>query len=446
VGNPPFIGSSYQNAEQKSNAAAVFHGIHGAGVLDFVASWYIKAAHYLQLNRHASCAFVATNSITQGEQVGILWGALAALGVRIHFAHRTFQWSNDAQGVAAVHCVVIGFGMTDAAHKTIFSYPDIKGAGVPLPASNINGYLVDAPDVLLPRRTKPLCDVPEMQRGSDPTDGGFLLLSTTEKAELIASEPSAATWIKPFLMGNEFINNEERWCLWLQKCSPSTLKTMPKILARVAAVKQFRSASKRNKTLAMATQPSSFSEPRQPETDYIAIPKVSSERRDFIPIGYLPKDTIAGDKLFTLEHATFYHFGMLCSTMHNAWMRAVCGRMKSDYSYSNTIVYNNYPWPTVLTDKQRSSIEAAAQAVLDARAQFDGASLADLYDPLTMPPALVKAHRQLDRAIDAAYGYKGDADDAPRVAFLFALYQQLTAGTAPVTAKKLVKRRGMNGK
>jgi hypothetical protein len=478
VGNPPFIGSSYQSAEQKRNAAAVFHGIHGAGVLDFVAAWYIKAAHYLRgatanhtellkavrpelvegllpnkglrqaqpervifnAKRQITCAFVATNSITQGEQVGILWGALAALGVRIHFAHRTFQWSNDAQGVAAVHCVVIGFGLTDSTQKTIYHYPDIKGAGLPQPSSNINGYLVDAPDVLLPRRTKPLCDVPEMQRGSDPTDGGFLLLTTAEKIELIATEPNSALWIKPFLMGNEFINNEERWCLWLQNCSPTILKTMPNVLARVASVKDFRSASKRSKTLAMAAQPSSFSEPRQPETDYIAIPKVSSERRDFLPIGYLPKNTIAGDKLFTLEQATLYHFGMLCSTMHNAWMRAVCGRMKSDYSYSNTIVYNNYPWPTTPTDKQRSAIEVAAQAVLDARAQFDGASLADLYDPLTMPPALVKAHRQLDRTIDAAYGYKGNADDAPRVAFLFALYQTLTAGTAPVAKVKKVRK------
>jgi hypothetical protein len=467
VGNPPFIGSSYQSAEQKSHAAAVFHGIHGAGVLDFVAAWYIKAAHYLRdspsseprspparqagsvhevatslppptrvqahgLRNPIACAFVATNSITQGEQVGILWGALAALGVRIHFAHRTFQWSNDAQGVAAVHCVVIGFGLTDSTQKTIYHYPDIKGAGLPLPASNINGYLVDAPDVLLPRRTKPLCDVPEMVYGSKPTDGGNLLLSDDEKADLLHREPQAAPWVKPFLGADEFINGQTRWCLWLVNIPPAQLKTMPLVMARVEAVKAMRTDSKDAQTKNDAATPTLFQKIRQPAGDYLLVPLHTSEKREFIPIGYFTADVICGNANSMLPNATLYEFGMLCATMHNAWNRAVCGRLESRYRYSNTIVYNNYPWPTALTDKQRSTIEAAAQAVLDARAQFDGASLADLYDPLTMPPALVKAHRQLDRAIDAAYGYKGETDDAPRVAFLFALYQQLTAGTAPV--------------
>jgi hypothetical protein len=474
VGNPPFIGSSYQSAEQKSNAAAVFHGIHGAGVLDFVATWYIKAAHYLHASpssppaRQAgsvhesataflppptrvlahglqdtapfrspmTCAFVATNSITQGEQVGILWGALAALGVHIHFAHRTFQWSNDAQGVAAVHCVVIGFGLTDSAQKTIYHYPDIKGAGIPVPANNINGYLVDAPDVLLPRRTKPLCDVPELVNGSKPTDGGNLLLSNDEKTDLLSREPQAAAWVKPFLGADEFINAQTRWCLWLVNIPPAQLKTMPLVRARVEAVKAMRTASKDAQTKNDAATPTLFQKIRQPSSDYLLIPSVSSEKRAFIPIGYLPASIIVSNLVYALPNATLYEFGMLCATMHNAWNRAVCGRMKSDYRYSNTIVYNNYPWPTAPTNKQRSAIEAAAQAVLDTRAQFGGASLADLYDPLTMPPALVKAHRQLDRCIDAAYGYKGEVGDAPRVAFLFALYQTLTAGTAPVTSNK----------
>jgi hypothetical protein len=482
VGNPPFIGSSYQSAEQKSNAAAVFHGIHGAGVLDFVAAWYIKAAHYLRaspsseprspparqagsvheaaaaslppstrvqahgLRNPIACAFVATNSITQGEQVGILWGALAALGVRIHFAHRSFRWSNDAQGVAAVHCVVIGFGLTNITAKTIYYYPDMRVDGVPTLAENINGYLIDAPDVLLDKRRYPICNVPQMVYGSKPTDGGHLLLDKAGRKQLLKDEPLARPYIKPFLGAEEFINNQQRWCLWLVDCPPALLKAMPKIKERIAAVKAMRLASAKIPTQKLAETPSLFAEIRQVPKPYLIIPSVSSENRMFVPIGYMTSEVICGNANFMLPDITVYHFGMLCSTMHNAWMRSVCGRLEVSYRYSNTIVYNNYPWPTALTDKQRSAIEAAAQAVLDARAQFEGASLADLYDPLTMPPALVKAHRQLDRAIDAAYDYKGEIDDAPRVAFLFALYQTLTAGTAPVAAKKIVKRSGMNGK
>ncbi len=441
VGNPPFIGSSYQSAEQKSNAAAVFHGIHGAGVLDFVAAWYIKAAHYMQLNRNATCAFVATNSICQGEQVGILWGALAALGAQIHFAHRSFRWSNDAQGVAAVHCVVVGFGLNKPITKIIFHYADMKGEGVPTIALNINGYLIDAPDALLAKRSSPLCAVPNMVYGSKPTDGGHLLLDKEQRKQLLNDEPAIKPFIKRFLGAEEFINNQQRWCLWLVDCPPALLKAMPKVRERVAAVRAMRIASAKVPTQKLAETPTLFAEIRQVPKPYLIIPSVSSENRLFVPIGYMTSEVICGNANFMLPDVTLYHFGMLCSTMHNAWMRAVCGRLEISYRYSNTIVYNNYPWPTSPTDKQRSAIEAAAQAVLDARAQFAGSSLADLYDLLTMPPALVKAHRQLDRCIDVAYGYKGEVGDAPRVAFLFGLYQTLTAGTAPVAAAKKPRKK-----
>jgi N-6 DNA Methylase len=506
LGNPPFVGYSYQSAAQKADMAVVMQGVEGSGVLDFVTAWYVKAARYIKAEnwgtgkwgqipiqddtltsaqaekwgqipiqdnalpgaRAASTklgsdptfpllpetttriAFVSTNSITQGEQVGVLWSWLLAQGMHIHFAHRTFRWSNEASGKAAVHCVIIGFGTEDINGKTIYEYENINGEPVALPAKNINPYLVDAPNVFLQKRSIPISAVPALQRGSDATDDGNLLLSDEDRNALIQVQPEAAQWIKRFVMGNEFINNIPRWCLWLEGISPAALRAMPAVNKRIAAVKTFRQSSKRAKTQQMADYPSSFSEPRQPTTRYLAIPKVSSERRDFIPIAFLDADVVAGDKIFTMPGATLLHFGILTSTMHMAWVRKTCGRLKSDYSYSNTIVYNNYPWPTfkekpakVQTSTAQAAIESAAQAVLDARAQFAGSSLADLYDPLTMPPALVKAHQKLDAAVDAAYaqdavhpGKKAYATDAERVAYLFELYQRLTSLLPSEKAKK----------
>jgi hypothetical protein len=454
LGNPPFVGYSYQGAEQKEDMALVMHGIEGAGVLDFVAAWYVKAARYMQ-ETSLRAAFVSTNSISQGEQVSILWAWMHAQGIKIHFAHRTFKWSNEASGKAAVHCVIIGFGLDEIASKTIFTYEDIAGEPMPSKAENINPYLVDAPTVFLSKRSKPLLDVPPIQRGSDATDDGNLLLSDTERVELLAHDPTAAPWIKRFVMGNEFINNIARWCLWLEGIAPKDLRAMAHVSKRVAAVKAFRHSSKRAKTQQMADLPASFSEPRQPKTSYLAIPKVSSERRHFIPMAFLPADVIAGDKLFTMAGADLFHFGVLTSSMHMAWIRTTCGRLKSDYSYSNTIVYNNFPWPIELlfSDQKepppgiksaRSAIESGAQAVLDARAQFPESSLADLYDPLAMPPALLKAHQKLDAAVDKAYelhsgfsgGKKSYKTDAERVAFLFELYQRLTSLLPTESAKK----------
>jgi type I restriction-modification system DNA methylase subunit len=447
LGNPPFLGKTYQSKQQKADLAAVMYGIHGAGDLDFVCGWYVLAAQYMK-STGTKAAFVSTNSITQGEQVAVLWGEMQRLGMHIHFAHRTFQWSNEASGKAAVHCVIVGFGPQDQAVKTIYEYEDIKGLPHAVLVKRINAYLVDAPDVFLKKRTTPVCKVSPMSNGGKPTDGGNLLLSDEEKDALIAVEPKAANWIRPFLMGDEFINNIGRWCLWLVNIPPAELRAMPHVLKRVEGVRAMREASTKPATVALASTPTLFGEIRQPKSNrYLAIPKVSSERRQFIPIGYLDNEVICGDKIFFVDDASLFTFGVLTSTMHNAWMRQTCGRLESRYSYSNTIVYNNYPWPGFagepLSDKHRNAIEQAAQSVLDARAQFADASLADLYDPLTMPPALLKAHQKLDAAVDAAYqpsgGKKSYASDAERVAFLFELYQRITSLLPAPAAKKTRK-------
>jgi hypothetical protein len=447
LGNPPFLGYTYQSKDQKTDLAAVACGIHGAGVLDFVCGWYILAARYCQ-DHKTRAAFVSTNSITQGEHVAVLWGEMQRLGMHIHFAHRTFQWSNEAKGNAAVHCVIMGFGHENQAVKTIYEYEDIKGLPLAVPVKNINPYLIDAPTVFLPKRREPICHVPQMSKGSQPTDGGNLLLTDADKAALLAIEPQASKWIRRFLGAEEFINDIPRWCLWLVDCPPKELRLMPEVMKRVQAVKAMRLASSKSATVQLAASPTIFGELRQPKENFIAIPEVSSERRAFIPVGFLSSDIVPSNKIQTISDGTLFQFGVLCSTMHNAWMRYTCGRLKSDYSYSNTIVYNNYPWPgfagDALSDKHRNAIEQAAQCVLDARAQFADASLADLYDPLTMPPALLKAHQKLDAVVDAAYqpsgGKKTYASDAERVAFLFELYQRITSLLPVTDGKKTLKK------
>ncbi|MCW5594640.1 MAG: class I SAM-dependent DNA methyltransferase [Rhodocyclaceae bacterium] len=456
LGNPPFVGKQHQNAEQKADMERVFAGVKGAGVLDFVAAWYMKAVDYLKddvateralagvgaalpPSQRVKAAFVSTNSITQGEQVAVLWGALLARGVKIHFAHRTFQWSNDAPGEAAVHCVIVGFALHDAASKVIFDYADIQGEPHAVAAANINPYLVDAADVLLESRRQPICAVPEMGYGSKPTDGGHLLLSQEERDQLLADEPAAADWIRPFLNADEFLYNTRRYCLWLVNCPPEKLRRMPAVLKRVEAVRIMRSASTKAPTRERAGTPTVFAEIRQPETNYLLVPGHTSESRAYIPFGYMPPEVICGNANFALPHATKWHFGVISSSMHMAWVRSVCGRLESRYRYSNQIVYNNFPWPRDPTDAQQQAVEQAAQAVLDARAKFPGASLADLYDPLAMPPELRRAHQDLDRAVDAAYGRKKFAADAERVAFLFELYRQYTS---LLPAAPAAKRRG----
>ncbi|NNM64262.1 MAG: class I SAM-dependent DNA methyltransferase [Burkholderiales bacterium] len=427
LGNPPFVGKQNQSDEQKADIAQVFAKVKSAGVLDFVAAWYMKAVAYIQRKPSIDVAFVSTNSLTQGEQVAALWPALLQAGVKIRFAHRTFQWSNEGKGNAAVHCVIIGFGLREPDRCTLFDYSDnIKGDGQRISARRINPYLIDAPDVLMLSRRTPIQNMPPMAFGSMPNDGGHLLLTPEDRAVLLDAEPQAAKWIRPFLGADEFINKLPRYCLWLVGISPADLRATPEVYRRVQAVKAVRLKSSRPTTQELAAMPYLFGENRQPDTPYLLVPSVSSERREFVPIGFMPPEVVASNLVLTIPDATPYHFAILNSTMHNAWLRAVGGRLKSDFRYSASIVYNNFPWPEP-TDAQRAAIEAAGQAILAAREHYSDATLADLYDPLTMPTDLHKAHQANDRAVDAAYGYKGEKVDAPRVAFLFSLYQRLTS-------------------
>lgn len=444
VGNPPFIGKNYRNEQQDADLAKVFSTTEGVNPirlyksLDFVAAWHYTATAYMKQHPRTKTAFVSTNSITQGEQVAILWQPLLDAGVQIHFAHRTFSWTNEAKGKATVHVVIIGFALQDTPKKTLFVYDDIKGEPHAVAANNINPYLLDAPNIVVTARNAPIANVPEMVNGSKPTDGGNLLLSQTEKDELIRLEPQAEKYIKPFSMGDEFINNIPRYCLWLVDCPPNELRAMPLVLKQIEAVKQMRLTSTDKATQKDAATPTLFQAIRQTKTGYyLALPRVSSENRYYVPIGFLPHTHIAGDKLQTIPNATLYHFGVVTSNMHNAWMRTTSGRLESRYQYSAKLTYNTFSWPTP-NDKQKQAIETAAQAVLDARTQFPDASLADLYDPRTMPPDLAKAHAKLDKAVDAAYGYKGANNDGERVAFLFELYQQMTS---LLGVEKVSKRR-----
>jgi hypothetical protein len=425
LGNPPFGGKQYQNDQQKKDMARVFSDVEGAGVLDFVAAWYRKATEFMGDNPAIKTAFVSTNSITQGEQVGVLWADLLKRGVKIQFAHRTFQWSSEARGKAAVHCVIIGFSLHDIADKRIFDYESPQAEAHAMKAKNINPYLVDGPDVFIKKRRKPLQAVLELAFGNMPNDGGNLLLSKSEKDEFLRQEPFAENYIKQLIGSEEFINGIDRYCLWLKGVSPAVLKSMPLVMERVEKVRLCRLASHRPTTQKLSNFPMLFGEIRQPSTRYLAIPEVSSERRRYIPMGFVNADVIATNKIYMLSGATLYHFGVLTSSMHMAWMRSVAGRLKSDYQYSNGIVYNNFPWPHNITDRERQAIEEAAQAILDVRENYPESSLADQYDPLRMPPELVRAHLKLDLVVDSTFSKRRLSGDSDRVALLFELYQQL---------------------
>ncbi len=439
VGNPPFVGKAFQNEQQKSEVASVFHDVRGAGVLDYVTCWYRKAVQYMEDNPAILAAFVSTNSITQGEQVGVLWKDLLSHSVRINFGHRTFQWTSEARGKAAVHCVIVGFALHDDPEKWIFDYETPKSEPHAVRAGNINPYLVDAADVILQNRREPICPVPPIVFGSMPNDGGYLLLTPEGKDALLSREPTAAKWIRPFIGSEEFINGINRWCLWLVDAPPEELRAMPTVMERIEAVRRIRSTSPRATTRGLASTPMLFGEIRQPEDEYLLIPSVSSEHRLFIPIGFMKSNVVANNLVFVAPHATPYHFGVLSSTMHMAWVRSVCGRLKSDYRYSAGIVYNNFPWPQP-TDAQRRKIKEKAQGVLEARAVYPDATLADLYDPAATPPDLMHAHRALDAAVDAAYGRKKFTAEAERVAFLFELYRKITAPLVPAVRPTQARR------
>jgi hypothetical protein len=384
IGNPPFIGSKKMKQSQRDQIVKEFDNADGSGVLDYVTGWYIKAAKYIQ-DTKIKVAFVSTNSIVQGEQTSILWGQmLNKYNIKIHFAHRTFKWNNEAKGNAAVYCVIVGFANYDTANKSIFEYEDIKGEAHELKAKNINPYLVDAKDLLINKSSNPICNVPKMSFGNMPLDGGHLLLSDAEKNEIILKEPKIEKFIKPLISAYEFLNGEKRWCLWLVDAEPSEIKQSTEIMKRVELVKKFRLDSVAPSTQKFAATPTLFRDRNQPET-YILIPSTTSENRKYIPMGFFGKDDIANNSCHTVPNGNLFHFGILMSAMHMAWVKSVCGRLESRYRYSKDIVYNNYPWPDNPNDKQVKAIETAAQKVLDARLQFSNSSLADLYDPLTMP-------------------------------------------------------------
>ncbi|MEX1231536.1 MAG: DNA methyltransferase [Planctomycetaceae bacterium] len=438
LGNPPFVGGKYQADEQRADMAHVAGNIKNYGLLDYVTAWYFKAVEYIQATK-ISVAFVSTNSITQGEQVGVLWRELFRRGVRIQFGHRTFAWESEARGKAHVHVVIVGFGFTDDVEKRIYDYEQDADHPTVIPAHNISPYLVEGPDAVIVNRTKPLCDVPAIGIGNKPIDDGNYLFTTEERDEFLRLEPKAKKWFRRWLGSDEFINGWERWCLWLGDCPPNELRAMPHCLARVKAVRAFRLASKSAPTRKLAERPTRFHVENIPTKNFIVIPKVSSERRKYIPIGFMEPETLISDLCFINTAISLYHFGVLTSAIHMAWVKQVCGRLKSDFRYSAGLVYNNFPWPQSLADKQKAGVESRAQAVLDARAQFPHASLSDLYNPETMPTSLQKAHAELDRAVERCYRSKPFQNDRERIEFLFSLYEQLTA---PLTAALDEPRRG----
>lgn len=414
MGNPPFVGTNYLSNEQRDDMDFIWKDKRGK--LDYVSCWYVKTLSYIR-NKRIKCAFVSTNSICQGEQATTLWNRMFTEGCIIHFAVQSFIWDSESNEKAKVHVVIVGFSDYVPKEFLLYSNGGIKTA------SNINGYLLDAPSVIIEEHSKPLTDVPAIVRGSQATDDGHYLFTPEEKESFISKEPLSKKYFKRFMMGREFINNIERWCLWMPNISPSELKNSPRLMEKVALVKDFREKSKNTQTKQSASTPWRFGQYREPAEHYIAFAKVSSERRRYIPFGFLTNDVIPGDKLFTIPNATLYHFGILTSNVHMAWMRVVCGRLKSDYSYSTTIVYNNFPWPQP-SEEQKAKIEQTAQGILDARALYPGSSLADLYDPLTMPVELLKAHQNNDRAVMQAYGFK-DMSEAECVAELMKMYQKL---------------------
>lgn len=427
MGNPPFVGYSLQSKEQKSDILSIYVDEKGkpyktAGKIDYVAGWYYKAAKLMQ-NTPIRTAFVSTNSITQGEQVAGVWKPLfEQFGIHIDFAYQTFRWDSEASAKAHVHCVIVGFSVAvNTNSKKLFIGDKLHLS------NNINAYLMDAPNVFIESRNTPLNGVLSMSSGGKPVEGGYYIFTDDEKNAFLKKEPSAQTYFRKFVGSDDFINGYTRWCLWLHDVSPSDIRKLPECMKRVNSVHDYRLESKKAATRAAAETPMSFMEIKRPVGKFLIVPEVSSQRRKYVPLGFSDKEMICSNKVRFVSNATMYHFGILTSNVHMAWMRAVCGRLKSDYSYSINVVYNNFPWPTP-TEQQKAKIEQTAKAILDARALYPDSSLADLYDDLTMPPELRKAHQANDRAVMDAYGFiKGTAartSESACVAELMKLYQQ----------------------
>ena len=422
MGNPPFVGARLMSKEQKDDLLEIFgKKWKNIGNMDYVCGWYLKSAQMIKDNPIIKAALVSTNSITQGEQVAALWKPLfEQYGIHFDFAYRTFRWDSEADIKAHVHCVIIGFSISGNSPKRIY-----LSDSQTIPASNINGYLMDAPDVWIESEKKTLCEVPEMAFGSMPNDGGNLILNEEEKDAIIDKFPQMNPYIKKLLGAEEFINNKKRYCLWLVECPPSILRSCPPVIERIENVRNLRAQSSRPGTRKMADYPMLFGENRHPDSNYLLVPSTSSEKRRYIPIGFISQDVISSNANLIIPNATLYHFGIMTSNVHMAWMRAICGRLEMRYRYSANIVYNNFPWCQP-TDEQKARIEATAQAILDARAKYPDSSLADLYDEVTMPPELRKAHQENDRAVMAAYGFSTKMTESDCVAELFKMYQNLT--------------------
>lgn len=441
LGNPPFIGYKHQTELQKSDLEFVYGANNNAGVLDYVCAWYVLAGRYIQANRNIKCAFVSTNSIAQGEQVAVLWGLLLPLKVTINFAYRTFDWSNEGKAVAAVHCVIIGFGISEVKDKFIYDSDTLKIEQTPVKVNQINPYLIDADTILIDKNRNPVSNAPELIYGNEPREGGFLLLNEDEYRDLVNNNDYSVKFIRRFVSAEDYINDIKRYCFWLVDVEPSEIHKSKELVRRIERVREFRLKSLQKAANAASATPSLFVSIRQTNQPYLLIPIHSSERRDYIPIGYLEGDVICSNASFMLPNATFNQFSVLTSKMHMAWIRVICGRIKSDFRYSSSVVYNNYVWCDLGDESIGNTLNDCGKAILDARALFPNSTLANLYDPLTMPVELVKAHQANNKAVDEAYGYKGGDDDASRVAFLFKRYEELTSLLpATVVKKKRVKK------
>ncbi|MFN3996184.1 class I SAM-dependent DNA methyltransferase [Algoriphagus sp.] len=422
LGNPPFIGAKVMSSLQREAVVREFDGSQGSGTVDYVTAWYIKSAKYIQ-DTKIKAAFVSTNSIVQGEQVSLLWGQmLNKYKIKIHFAHRTFKWSNEARGKAAVYCVIVGFASFDVSKKFIYDYDDVKGDPNEIIVKHINPYLLDAKDVFVTKRSTPICDVPKLSFGNMPLDGGNLFLNESEKETLIAKYPQATKYIKRVFGSEEFLHNKTRYCLWLENAQPNELRQIPEILERIEAVRKFRLASIAPSTQKFASTPGLFRDRRLPKT-YVVVPKVSSEKRKYIPLGFFTDEYIATDLLFIIPDCSLYHFGVLSSMMHMVWTRNVCGRLKGDYRYSKDIVYNNFPWPVNPSQEKIAEIENSAKRILEVRSGYVSSSLADLYNIKTMPLDLIKAHKELDKAVDKAYRASSFPSESKRLEYLFDLLE-----------------------
>ncbi len=438
-GNPPFAGKKRRSREQNEDMEVTCFDVENRGLLDYVAAWFIKAQRFIH-NTSAKVAFLATNSVAQGEQVGVLWKHLLKHGVHINFAHRTFRWTSESQGASSVYCVVIGFSEVDAGGKKIFDYETPASLPNEIKVKRINPYLVEGEDTIIQNLKKPLCDVPEMRFGNMPNDGGNLLFSIEEKREFLNRNPESAKFFHQLLCADEFLNGQTRWCLWLKDVDPSDIKSIRDIMKRVELVKEYRNRSDRAATKRLASTPSLFAEIRQPEKEFILLPRHSSENRRYVPIGFFSPKLIVHDSCLAISGASLYHFGILTSAAHMAWMRQTCGRIKNDYRYSTTLVYNNFPWPLECSTQDKAQIEELAKHVLSKRDGHGKSSLSDLYDPLLMPKPLRNAHEELDAAVDKLYSGKIFKSELERFKFLFDLHRQYIRNSTLKSGEQYLKK------